>query len=360
MSVINKSFKNKTSAERADIKALEICKTKLSKFEKEGFEIEIVGDINKIEGGVEVFAKAFKNGKSVGFGKDGTVEIERFRFFNPPVLVDDENGDIIRESIDGLTKEVKQRKLKYDPEEATKQSLAHTILQVAKDGKNIVKGEIGNTTSIFYASEDAYVQRADVNQTWANINSGAGTGVDRAGVNLNFALIHASITSNQWQRIDRSIIVFDTSSLPDTDTIDSAVLSLFGTAKLDNLSVAPNVDIYTSTPTDDTNIDAADYSQVGTTSQTGSPISYASYSASAYNDFTFNATGKGNISKTGKSKFSVRNANYEVSGSAPSWTSNAISYCQSYSVDQTGTANDPKLVVEHSVTTTNSNFFQLF
>src|SRR3990167_1069334 len=40
-----------------------------------------------------------------GFGADGSVEIERFRIYNPPILVDDPNGTIIREWTDEITKE---------------------------------------------------------------------------------------------------------------------------------------------------------------------------------------------------------------------------------------------------------------
>ena len=113
--------------------------------------------------GIELFAKAWKGGKQLGF-LDGTVEIERFRIYNPPVLVDDPNGDIIREWTDEETGELKQRKLKYDPTQAIKNSLAHTISLVAKDGKDIIKGKVGNTTSTFYpAVGDGSVQYLNAN-----------------------------------------------------------------------------------------------------------------------------------------------------------------------------------------------------
>src|SRR3989344_2016473 len=48
-----------------------------------------IQSVQKIEGGIEILARAWKDGKQLGFGKDGSVEIERFKIFNPPILVDD-------------------------------------------------------------------------------------------------------------------------------------------------------------------------------------------------------------------------------------------------------------------------------
>jgi hypothetical protein len=81
----------------------------------------------------------------------------------------------------------------------------------------------------------------------------------------------------------------------------------------------------------------------------GSPITYANWSTSAYNDFTFNATGIGNVSKTGFSKFGVRNPNYDVANTPPTWSSGVTSHMQCYFSDEAGTTSDPKLVVTYSL-----------
>ena len=57
-------------------------------------EIEIV-KTNLIEGGIEVFARAWRDGNQIGFGADGSVDVERFKVFNPPILVLDEQGPLI-------------------------------------------------------------------------------------------------------------------------------------------------------------------------------------------------------------------------------------------------------------------------
>src|SRR3989304_1790351 len=73
--------------------------------------------------------------KPIGFGKDGSVETERFRFYNPPIMVDDPAGIIIRESTD-MEGKITQRRLREDPAQAIKESLAHTIKVTGQDGRN--------------------------------------------------------------------------------------------------------------------------------------------------------------------------------------------------------------------------------
>src|SRR3989344_2644202 len=214
-----------------------------------------------------------------------------------------------------------------------------------------------DTTTTFYPDPDAetttvdgVVQRSVADTTWAGVRDGAGTSANdsNTGSGEYYAEMYSGNSSNTWGRIKRAIFLFDTSSIGDTDTIDSAVLSLYGIGKNDPNGATPNIDIYTSTPASNTALVGADYGQIGTTSQTGSPISYSSYSTSAYNDFTFNATGRGNVSKTSISKFGARIANYDAANTAPTWVTGDSWSLQGYYADQTGTSNDPKLVVTYT------------
>jgi hypothetical protein len=197
-----------------------------------------------------------------------------------------------------------------------------------------------------------------VGTTWSNIVNGAGTTGTATDSNNYYVYIFASSGSPDWSVNNRSIFLFDTSGLDALGdiTISAATLSLRGTAKADDgTAISPNIDIYTSNPASTSTIVASDYSNLGSISQTGSPISYASFSASGYNDFPFNATGIGNISIDGISKFGARNANYDVSGSTPTWSSSSEHSMTGYYADQTGTDNDPKLVVTYTLPAT-SNF----
>jgi len=185
--------------------------------------------------------------------------------------------------------------------------------------------------------------------TWAAIRDGAGTGAYPTVASEAAQWIAAGDAAGTWQVIARGIFLFDTSALTADASISATVLSLYGQSKQDVEGWTPNLDIYTSAPASNTDLVAGDFDSLGTVSQTGSPITYASFSTAGYNDFTFNATGKGNVSKTGVSKFGSRNANYDVANSAPAFTAFASNGIAVYYADQAGTANDPKLVVEYSL-----------
>lgn len=202
------------------------------------------------------------------------------------------------------------------------------------------------------------VRCAGLDVIWGSLTAQTdGTGVQQP-INQGIGVgITASSTTNQWAGLRRTFMTFDTSTLGASATITSAVLSIYGRGKDDSLGITPNIDVYTSTPSSNGTFDIADFDQVGTTSQTGSPISYASFNGSnGWNDFTLNATGRGNINKTGITKFALRNANYDVANSAPgSW---ADSVTSTFTIGGTSdTGFEPKLVITYSVVTDNGSPF---
>jgi hypothetical protein len=66
---------------------------------------------------------------------------------------------------------------------------------------------------------------------------------------------------------------------------------------------------------------------------------------SQYNDFPLNASGLTNITFTGVSKFGLRELTYDIGDVEPT---NVIHSVKANFADVTGTATDPKLVVEHA------------
>lgn len=200
---------------------------------------------------------------------------------------------------------------------------------------------------------DGIAFRNATNESWATITAGAGTGNNSTSTSGNIISITSDATLDRYSQLIRAIYLFDTSSLTSGVTVTAAVLSIFGSSKADNLAITPDIDIYTSTPATNTDIANSDYSQVGSTSQTGSPITYAAWNTAAYNDFTLNATGISNVSKTSVSKFGARNANYDVSGVAPTWTVSTFSNIRGNYADNAGTTNDPKLTVTYLPTIAN-------
>lgn len=202
------------------------------------------------------------------------------------------------------------------------------------------------TTTVDGTVAQTYGATAGV--AWATIIAAAGSGVSVTANPQNFVAINSDSILNQWRLVQRGIFLYDTATLGSGSTISATVMSLFGTAKSDALAVTPDIDVYTSTPAANTTLAAGDYAQTGAVSQTGTPITYANWSTTAYNDFTFDATGRGNVSKTGISKFAVRNANYDVAAVAPTWAISASASLQANSADATGTTNDPKLVITYT------------
>lgn len=184
--------------------------------------------------------------------------------------------------------------------------------------------------------------------SWATLIADGG-GNHSATDTILYVLWEDGITPGTWDWLVRSITLFDTSALTASATISAGVLSVSGYSKSNDDLASPNIDIYTSTPASNTTVADSDFAQIGSVSQTGAPISYSGFSTVAYNDFTFNSTGRGNVSKTGVSKFGLRNSNYDVAATPPPNLSIGQSYLTFYASDYAGTSSDPKLVVTYTL-----------
>lgn len=357
--MISEKLLNKTARERADVKSAEIAKLDhVARWtdSRHGVEVQITS-LEAIPGGVQVTARAWRAGKPVGFGRDGSVEIERFRIFNPPVLVDDPSGPIERswEEEDGTKK---TRRHREDPVQAIREVIAHNVVLVGKSGDRITPGKVGTTTSTYFpdaGNGNTTCDNSPINtgssSSFSTIRNGAGTGLGGSGVNLNLGDIEMTTTTDQFDQIVRSIMTFDTSSIADTDSIDSGTLSLAGNGSDPNntLSPAQAIAIGGATPAANNNIVAADYAQVGSTRYADADITTVAWDPvdGHYNTWTLNAAGLAAISVTGISKFCTR-MKADMDNAAPTWASNGRENVIARSADQTGTTSDPKLVIVHT------------
>ncbi len=186
---------------------------------------------------------------------------------------------------------------------------------------------------------------ANGGESWANITGNAGTAANDAESTIDFTYMRTQ-TGSDWRGVMRGFFLFDTSALTAGATISAATESLYGANKVDLLGVTPDLNIYASNPNTNIALIAADYQAVGTTPYCDTPITYAGFNTAGYNDFLFNATGRAAISKTGITKTSSRNANYDVSGTPPGTgndlTSELIGYCSDNG------SNEPKLVIDYN------------
>lgn len=354
--MINDTLGNKTATEKANLKSAEIVKVATGQRQRSDYKIEIVSS-NTIEGGVEVFIRAWdSNNNQIGFGDDGSVDIERIVIKNPPILVSDPNGTIIRTGkIDG---DGDDYTLKYreDPEEALLQSLEHT-LKVKKQkfsADKIVPGRVGNTTLTAYpntgtgtAPMDSQVGEGGEDTSFSTLRGAAG---DTNNYNVDIVShgrLLATATTDQYSTMARTSAGFDTSSIG-SDVISSATVSLYMTGKATALD-STDLDLVSHAPADEANIAASDYAiaKFGST-RLATGIDISGMTTSAYEDWSLNASGISHISTGGNTYFGWL-LKWDLDNSfTGTWSSGAETRAIGNLADQTGTSQDPKLVVEHT------------
>jgi len=168
----------------------------------------------------------------------------------------------------------------------------------------------------------------------------------------------ADVYAPDYGDLGRSIFLFDTSIIGAGATVTASTLSIFGQSKArTDVAWSMLLNAYSSNPTSNTvlsGVDNTDYNSLGSTPFCDSPISYAAFNTAAYNDLILNASGLAAINVSGITKLGARDALYDVPNSDPLMGIGQAVIMFSYFSGQTGTANDPKLVVTYtpaSVTT---------
>ncbi len=166
------------------------------------------------------------------------------------------------------------------------------------------------TVSTFFPDGDVESTSVDGNASrltdaiWDTIRAGAGEeSVDDAAV---IELHIQKATGSNWNEIRRTFFLFDTSSLPDTDEVDSGTMEFVSSSSNDSIG-SQTLSLIDTTPASSTAIADADYGQAGTTKQ-ADDITEVSIVAdsSTYNPFTLNSIGRASISLTSITKFGIR------------------------------------------------------
>lgn len=197
----------------------------------------------------------------------------------------------------------------------------------------ISSNETNNSTSLFSACLTA-------------VSSGTRSAGDTA-VNLFARVIYTSTDNPPLfdnfgeDRFDcqvfRAFLTFDTTSLPDSATVDSAVLSVYGISA----SGINDVGVKTANPSSPTSIATGDWTTVGT-SFISTTIDTVSFSTSAYNDFTFNASGRSHVNLTGVTEVAVV---LQVESGTFGSGNEGVTFS---SADTSGTSQDPELEVTYT------------
>jgi RHS repeat-associated protein len=224
--------------------------------------------------------------------------------------------------------------------------------------ENIIKGKVGKTTDTYYpnagtgtAPIDGRVSESgSVNYTFSDLRNASGNEVTNTGVNNGVGL-DPGLSTDTFNTHRRSIVGFNTSAINDTDTIDSATFSSYHVFKSTDQFGSTDMDLVSASPGSESELVAGDYAiaNFGTTRlATGKDID--GLTLNTYSNFALNTNGVSHINKTGNTFFGVR-LKWDTDGSfTGSWASGEGTKTSFSSADVTGTTQDPKLVVEHSVT----------
>lgn len=339
-------------AEQMSFKGQEIAKTlSKGKFTQNNIEIEIV-DFRTIEKGVEVYARAWKGNQQLGFD-DGTVDIERFWFVNPPIKVPDSTGSIVRIYNEGTPKET-TRRFREDPEEALKIKLFRRVNEFGKSNNKIIAGKRGNSVGTIDASHDAQFNRdvTDPEETWADLINSDGLQIRQDNLVIQ---ISAGQTTDKFERWSRSGFTFDTSGIG-SDTVDTAKLVLYaqGSAERTGLGDA-NLNVTDFNPADDSSyvVDDGDIANWGSVDWSDDKLlSSWVETDNTGNEFILNSSGIASINGSGNTVLGFRiEWDIDVPGSGDSaftgtWTSSGLTDVRIYFEDED--TNDPELVVTHS------------
>jgi len=206
-------------------------------------------------------------------------------------------------------------------------SLAAGVIKVHDD--KLYYGDINGAeryvqaVEVFTPSLDGYVGHDSSGLSWANLVAAAGNEADDTTAIIWVMYIYSRSYLDSWDTIRRSIFLFDVSSLSGK-TVTAAIFKIKASNKYDNLSISPDINLYESDPASTTELTGTDYATLGTTPYCDTPITYANWTSGSWMEFTLNADGltalQAAIDGDGIFKCGLRNANYDASGTPPTWT----------------------------------------
>lgn len=161
---------------------------------------------------------------------------------------------------------------------------------------------------------DGFVYRSSVDEDWSTIRGGSGTGNDSSVNNVEFG-ITASGTVSQYSRLSRGALIFDTSSIPSSATVNSATLKLHGNSKRKSLGKSDAV-VTNFTSSSTNSLVDADFVEFEDTEF--ARISYDDWTTgfSGYAEAEFNNSGINAVSKTSLTKLITRIA-FDAEDQAP-------------------------------------------
>lgn len=203
------------------------------------------------------------------------------------------------------------------------------------------------TQNTYSGAGDGQVRNSGT--VWSTTRS-AGTGDQANAIGASITPGTYGSTSGPQYYIFRGFNVFDTSFLGSSASISAASLNEWVVSvRNDTNDGTDYMTLVQATQASTSTLATSDFGAVGTTEaiDSGERKDLSSVSAGAYLTFTFNATGRGFINKTGDTKIAKREghdfANVDPASGVDKWN-----YLELYTSEQAGTANDPYLSVTYT------------
>lgn len=174
---------------------------------------------------------------------------------------------------------------------------------------------------------------------WATLRGAAGDSADDSSQAVELGL-YSSATTNVWDSLSRNPILFDTSAIPDADTISAATVGVRFNAKADVFS--QSISIVVCAPASNIDLVAGDYATFTMTQQNTTDITITALSTTLYNDFGLSATGIASISKTGVTKFGVVLSG-DRTNTEPTWSISTAATANMLCAEIAGGTDKPRL-----------------
>jgi hypothetical protein len=196
---------------------------------------------------------------------------------------------------------------------------------------------------------DGAISRDTAGENWATIRSGAGS----SALDDSSAQVFVGVVAigGLWTSLYRYIALFNTALLASNHVIVEAKFCYVGYAgsngPADGNNMPMDVVVVSSNPASNTALVTTDFSSLGVTAFSDVKL-WSTLVNNAYNVFLLNVAGQAAITVGGITKLGLKEYTHDALGNTPG-IANSISRADGFSADNTGTGNDPKLVVTYSV-----------
>lgn len=193
------------------------------------------------------------------------------------------------------------------------------------------------TTVVYSSTADGHINSA--NAAYATARTGGTLTVDTSTSSQN-AVGQVEFFGYNCAE---GFLDFDTSGIPDADTVSAAVLDVYGSqdSSTTNFTIEARLQNWGGTLTTADWVSGAD---LGTPTLLASRSTASGWSTSAYNTFTDTAF-PANVNKTGVTYVMLCSDRHRVGNDPGAGGSEFVRF---YSADDSGTTRDPKLTVTHA------------